>query len=69
MAITLDFFVPDGKLYRRFSEQFSERAYTREEMNEMLDNAGLFAEAVYDDRSFDPPKPDSQREIFIVRKK
>ena len=69
VAITLDFFVPDGKLYRRFSEQFLERAYTREEMNEMLDNAGLFAEAVYDDRSFDPPKPDSQREIFIVRKK
>ncbi len=69
VIITLDFFEPDGKLYRRYSEQFSERAYTREEMTDMLDQAGLFAEAVYDDMSFDEPKPDSQREIFVVRKK
>ncbi len=69
VIITLDFFEPDGKLYRRYTEQFSERAYTREEMNDMLDLSGLCPEAVYDDMSFEPPKADSQREIYVVRKK
>ena len=69
VIITLDFFQPEGGKYRRFSEQFSERAYTREQMSEMLDNAGLVIEAVYDEMSFNEPKPDSQREIYVVRKK
>lgn len=69
VIITLDFFVPNGKSYNRCSEQFSERAYTREEMNEMLEHAGLYAETVYDDMSFEQPKSDSQREIYSVRKK
>ena len=51
------------------SEQFSERAYTHGEMEEMLGKAGLTIEAVYDDLSFSPPGETSQREIFVVRKK
>lgn len=69
VIITLDFFEPDGKNYRRYSEQFSERAYTREEMTSMLEQAGLVIEAVYDDMSFEEPKPDSQRKIYVVRKR
>ena len=68
VIITLDFFEPDGNSYKRFSEQFSERAYSGEELASMLEQAGLVIEAVYDDMSFDDPKPDSQREIYVVRK-
>ena len=69
VIITLDFFEPDGKIYRRSSEQFSERAYTREEMTAMLTNAGFTLEAVYDDMSFESPKENSEREIYVARKK
>ncbi len=68
VIITLDFFVPRGTIYERYSEQFSERAYTREEMTEMLTSSGLCIEAVYDDMSFESPKADSQREIYVTRK-
>ena len=68
VIITLDFFEPDGKKYRRSSEQFAERAYTHDEMTEMLASAGLEIAAIYGDMSFDPPAEDSQREIYLVRK-
>ncbi|HCA54137.1 MAG TPA: class I SAM-dependent methyltransferase, partial [Ruminococcaceae bacterium] len=68
VVITLDFFEPDGKRYRRFTEQFSERAYTDEAMKAMLRQAGLITEAVYEEMSFTPPRPETQREIFVVRK-
>ena len=68
VTITLDFFVPDGEGYQRYSEQFSEYAYTREKMTGMLLQAGLAVEAVYDDLSFSEPAKDSQREIYVVRK-
>lgn len=68
--ITLDFFAPDedGKKYNRFTEEISETAYSRNEMINMIESAGLKPEAVYDDMSFEEPKPDSQREIYVVRK-
>ena len=68
VMITLDFFEPDGKLYRRSSEQFSERAYTRSEITEMLTKAGFGLESVYDDMTFEAPKPNSEREIYVARK-
>lgn len=68
VIITLDFFEPDGKTYNRYTEQFSERAYTRAEMEQMLNEAGLMTEAVYEDMSFEAPKLDTQREIYVVRK-
>ncbi len=68
VIITLDFFEPEGRLYKRSSEQFSERAYTRAQMKEMLEQAGLYIEAVYDENYLAEPKDDSQREIYVVRK-
>lgn len=69
VIITLDFFEPDGKSYVRTSEQFSERAYSREEFTEMLTNAGFILEAVYDDMTFEESKENSEREIYVARKK
>lgn len=68
VMITLDFFEPEDDVYIRTSEQFSERAYTHEQMKDILESAGLSIEAVYDDMSFYPPKKNSQREIYVVRK-
>ena len=68
VTITLDLFVPEGNTYRRYTEQFDELAYPREAMTEMLRQGGLEPVAVYDDLSFTAPKPDSQREIYVVRK-
>ena len=66
--ITLDFFLKKGDMYERFSEEFSERAYTDEELKNALENAGFETVAVYGDMTFDAPKPDEERKIFIARK-
>ncbi len=68
VIITLDFFEPDGERYKRSSEQFAERAYTHEQMEQMLGESGLIIDAIYDDMSFDPPVENSEREIYVVRK-
>jgi hypothetical protein len=34
----------------------------------MIASSGMMIEAVYDDMTFDAPKQDSQREIYVVRK-
>lgn len=65
--ITLDFFIPDENgLYFRETEEFSERAYSDEDLIQWLSEAGLKILAVYDDMSFDEPKPESERKIFVA---
>ena len=65
--ITLDFFIPDEDgLYFRETEEFSERAYSDEDLTQWLSEAGLKILAVYDDMSFDEPKPESERKIFVA---
>ena len=68
--IALDFFglQPDGS-YLRESEYFAEKAYSLEETKRMLDEAGLQLLAVYDDMTYDQPKPDSERLIFVAGKR
>lgn len=68
VVITLDFFERDGKIYRRSSEQFSERAYTEQTMESMIQKSGLVVEAIYDDMSFENLKEDSQRAVYVLRK-
>ena len=47
VEINLDFFTSDGDVYYRTSESFCERAYTPNEINSAVVNAGLKIEAVY----------------------
>ena len=69
VIITLDFFERnEDNSYSRSSEQFSERAYTFEELKEMLEASGMKIEGVYNDLTFDPPEPETQREIYVIRK-
>ena len=67
--IALDFFEqqPDGS-YLRDSEEFSEVAYSYEETERMLREAGLRILAAYDDMTLEPPRADSQRIVFAAAK-
>ncbi|CDZ24111.1 type 11 methyltransferase [[Clostridium] cellulosi] len=64
----LTFFEYDSGHYNRFDESFSERAYTTRQIKSWLFESGLSLEAVYDDLSFDNPKDNSERLIYVARK-
>lgn len=66
--ISLDFFLKDGENYTRSFESFKERAYTKQELEQLLQKAGLGIEAVYDDLTLNPPKSESQRIIYVTKK-
>lgn len=68
VEIALDFFVEDNGVYRRFGEDFSERAYSDAQLRDMLRRAGFEVLAVCGDLSFDVPQPDEQRVVYIARK-
>ncbi len=67
--IELDFFEKEGDVYYRTSEEFSERAYTDEELTSMLNKASFEVVGRYADMTFEKPKEDEQRVIYIARKK
>lgn len=66
--ITLDFFISDGEKYERFSEEFSEKAYTTDQLKELLEESGFTLEAVYGDMTELEPDENCERAIFIARK-
>lgn len=66
--ISLDFFLKEAESYKRFVEDFSERAYPDSELKEMLQKAGLKTEAVFSDLSRKKPSPKTERKIFVVKK-
>lgn len=63
----LTFFVRQGRLYRRFEERHIQRAYTEEELLYMLKKAGFSKIDTYDELTFEKPRPDSERIIFVCR--
>ena len=69
VTIHLDFFVPeeDGR-YSRWEEEITERAYTREEVRNFVERAGLELLEIYHEDSLEPPRPDSQRLVYLARK-
>lgn len=69
VEILLDFFEEqeDGS-YRRYSEQFCEKAYSDEQLRQMLENAGLETLAVYGDLTMEEPADDEQRAVYVARK-
>lgn len=66
--ICLDFFEKTDSGYKRLSEDFSERVYSDRQLCEMLSSAGFKTEAVFGDMTTQPPAPDSQRNIYVVRR-
>ncbi len=66
--ISLDFFVENDGLYERFSEDFSERAYTMQEVKTACENAGLEIVEIFDDMTENELKNTSERAVFVTRK-
>lgn len=67
--ISLDFFEEENGVYYRSEEQFCERAYSDEVIRDLLARAGFEVEAAYGDLSFEQPKVDEQRVIYVARMK
>ena len=69
VEMELAFFVKDedGR-FERFEEVHQQRAYTEEEILDMLQSVGFKDIKVYSDFTFESPKEDSER-IFFVGKK
>ena len=66
--ITLDFFEKNGEAYNRYSECFSERAYTEGQIAAATKKAGLEILAVLGENTMNSPKADCQRKVFVARK-
>ena len=67
--MSLDFFSGDGVNYTRQTELIEERAYTDSEIRAAAERAGLAVEAVFGDMSIAPPESDTERIIYVCRKK
>ncbi|MBQ5911465.1 MAG: methyltransferase domain-containing protein [Clostridia bacterium] len=48
-------------------ETITERAYTHEEIENLLNKTGFKLEAVYGENTFSPPKENSQRNVYVAR--
>ena len=57
----------ENGLWSRSSDSFSEKAYSEELIEQLLDESGLELVAKYGDDSFEPPKEDSQRIVYVAR--
>ena len=68
VRINLDLFEYEDGAYFRNSEEFCEKAYSEQEIINMLNKAGLKVVHIFDDMGFEKPKEDSQRIIFVTRK-
>lgn len=67
--IYLDFFkLEEGGTYRRESDEFSERAYSKKQIESALENAGLEILATYDDMTHEPQNEFSERVYYITKK-
>ncbi len=69
VEIELDFFEREGNVYYRTDEKFCERAYSDEELTFMLEKAGFEVVERFGDMTFESPKEDEQRVVYIARKK
>ena len=65
----LDFFIKaENGLYKRGEEYQEERAYSSAEIKTAAEEAGLELASVYDDRSLDNARPDSERIFYVLKK-
>ena len=67
IEIYLDFFVFNGKNYDRFSENFSEKAYSTAQLICALEKDFEII-GIYDELTLDTPKEDSERIYFVCKK-
>lgn len=67
--ISLDFFEEEDGVYYRSSESFTEKAYELDDIKLWLEEAGFEVIGIYDDMTTETVKPDSERAVFLAKKK
>lgn len=68
VRMNLEFFErEENGLYSRSSESFSEKAYSEESIEKLLEESGFEILAKYGDDTFEPPTETSQRIIYAAR--
>lgn len=70
IEIKLDIFMADDEdySYQRLEDNFYEKAYSLEEINQAINQAGMKIVNMYDDDTFDNPSETTQRYIFVAKK-
>lgn len=63
----LNFFVRRGESYERFEERHIQRGWSESEIKIMLKKAGFRSVDVYDELSFEKPRKDSHRLVFVCK--
>jgi len=63
----LNFFVKSKKGYQRFGERHLQHAYTEDEIRKIFRCAGFSQVDSYSPLTFDKPKPDDMRIVFVAR--
>ncbi|MCR5783030.1 MAG: methyltransferase domain-containing protein [Clostridia bacterium] len=66
--INLDFFIRAGGVYERFSDGFSERAFTDDELRSALERSGYRVIGVFDDMTMNEPDDRSERVYYCAVK-
>ncbi len=66
--ITLDFFVEQNGVYERYSEEFCERAYSLEQLSEIVKKHHFDIIGIFDDMTEKPISDNVERAIFVLRK-
>ena len=67
--ISLDFFEEDGGVYYRSCESFTEQAYELDVIKLWLEKAGFEVVEIFDDLTTDPVNPETERAVFLAKKK
>ena len=69
LSMFLTFFVKKGELYERFEEEHLERAYTELELEEQLEKANLEILAKFDGYTENYVQANTERIVYIIKKK
>lgn len=67
--ITLDFFEEDEGAYYRSYESFTERAYDLSDIAKWLEDAGFEVIGIFDDMTTEKAHPETERAVFLAKKK
>ena len=67
--ITLDFFEEEDGVYYRSGESFTEKAYELSDIKLWLEQSGFEVVGIYDDLTFNSVRADSERAVFLAKKK
>ncbi len=66
--INLDFFIEQNGVYERYSEEFCERAYTVEELTDILEACDFEIVGIFNDMTEHPLEENCERAIYVARK-